>query len=74
LLKEAGFVIDHEHNHSGQCCWEMRDQTDPALPSAPGTLAGKQDVRLMLEWNSGTRPKDIDPLILITNFILRMNG
>jgi len=58
LLKEAGFVIDHEHNHCGQCWWEMRNQTDPTLPSAPGTLAGKKDVRLMPEWKSQAGAKD----------------
>ena len=58
LLKEAGFVIDHEHNHCGQCWWEMRHQTDPTLPSAPGTLAGKKDVRLMPEWKSQAGAKD----------------
>jgi hypothetical protein len=58
LLREAGFVIDHEHNHCGQCWWEIRHQTDRTPPSQPGTVAEKKDVRLTPEWNRPDRPKD----------------
>lgn len=50
LMKDAGFVIDHEHNHHGQCWWEMRSRSNPAPPSAPAELSGKQDVRLRPDW------------------------
>jgi hypothetical protein len=50
LMKDAGLVIDHEHNHLGQCWWEMRAADDPTAPSQPGSLAGERDVRLMPEW------------------------
>lgn len=50
LMKDAGFVIDHEHNHCGQCWWEMRRQSDPTPPSATAELAGAQDVRLGKDW------------------------
>lgn len=52
LMKKAGFVIDHEHNHCGQCWWEIRRADDPKAPSGPGELSGAQDVRLMPQWKS----------------------
>lgn len=50
MMKDAGFVIDHEHNHRGQCWWEIRPATDEAAPSAPRALAGENDVRLRPDW------------------------
>ena len=50
LMKDAGFVVDHEHTHHGQCWWEMRRVEDPTPPSRPGELSGAQDVRLQAEW------------------------
>jgi len=58
MLKKAGFVVDHQHNHCGQCWWEIRHRDDHTSASAPGALAGKKDVRLRPEWNSGTQKKD----------------
>jgi hypothetical protein len=52
MLKRAGFVIDHQHNHCGQCWWEMRKQSDATPPSAAGELAKENDVRLQLNWQS----------------------
>jgi hypothetical protein len=52
LMKEAGFVIDHEHNHCGRCWWEMRSKDDPTKPSAVGELSGDKDVRLRADWAS----------------------
>lgn len=52
VMKEAGFVIDHEHNHRGQCWWEMRRADDTAAPSAPGELAGDGDVRTRGNWQT----------------------
>jgi hypothetical protein len=46
LMDEAGFVIHHDHNHEGQCWWEMRPVDDDPGPSAPGGFAGEKDVRL----------------------------
>ena len=55
LLKRAGYVVDHEHNHCGQCWWEMRKATDPTPPSEPGVVSGEQDVRHRKDWKgSGT--------------------
>lgn len=50
LMKEAGFVIDHEHNHCGQCWWEMHRQEDASTASQPGELSGDKDVRLRKDW------------------------
>jgi hypothetical protein len=52
LMKRAGFVIDHEHNHCGQCWWEMRAYSDKAKTGAVGEISGAADVRLMPKWKS----------------------
>ena len=54
LLKRAGFVVDHQHNHCGRCWWEMRATTDATPPSAPGELSGDHDVRLRPDWKQPT--------------------
>ncbi len=46
LMKKAGFVINHEHNHCGQCWWEMRRKDDASSPE----LTGPHDVRLRADW------------------------
>lgn len=58
LLKRAGFAIDHQHNHQGQCWWEMRAPSDPTAPSQPGELSGQKDVRLRPDWNSSGQQTD----------------
>lgn len=50
MLKRAGFVADHEHNHAGQCWWELRRSDDPGPPSEPGELGGPHDVRGRADW------------------------
>lgn len=45
MMKDAGFVIDHEHNHCGQCWWLMRRANSPT--PAPPTAT---DVRQRAEW------------------------
>lgn len=51
MMREAGFVIDHEHNHQGQCWWEIRPANATGVHSIPGEISGKKDVRLMANWN-----------------------
>lgn len=50
IMDETGFIIDHEHNHHGQCWWEMRPATSkrekPELPP----VRGDHDVRLRDDW------------------------
>jgi hypothetical protein len=58
VLKEAGFHVHHEHNHGGQCWWEIRKADDPTPPSAPGELSGKADVRLRAQWKAPGRAID----------------
>src|ERR1019366_4337602 len=53
LARQANFVIDHQHNHRGQCWWELRRADDRTAPSAPGGLAGSHDVRLRPDWQPG---------------------
>ncbi len=51
MMHEAGFVIDHEHNHLGQCWWEMRPADATGGHSAPGDVAGAKDARLLPDWS-----------------------
>lgn len=50
MMRDAGFVVDHEHNHCGQCWWEFRRKDDPAKPSEPGGFSGPRDVRVRPGW------------------------
>ena len=68
MMREAGFVVDHEHNHCGQCWWEFRRADDTITPNPRGVVAGNFDVRHLLNWRSpkakldqyhrATRPDD----------------
>jgi hypothetical protein len=59
MLKQTGFVVDHEHNHCGQCWWEIRRLSDQTPPSEPGTLAGSNDVRLRPHWGGAGARRDV---------------
>lgn len=50
MLRDAGYVVDHEHNHCGQCWWEMRAAGAPAGHAGVGQVAGDNDVRHRPEW------------------------
>ena len=50
MMRDHGFVIDHEHNHLGQCWWEIRPADAAGGHSAPGAVAGAKDVRLLPHW------------------------
>ncbi|HTO02377.1 MAG TPA: hypothetical protein VL069_01685 [Opitutus sp.] len=50
MMRDAGYVIDHEHNHCGQCWWEMRPLGAPLGHNLAGEVAGLRDVRLRPEW------------------------
>ncbi|MBL9200602.1 MAG: hypothetical protein JNL39_08855 [Opitutaceae bacterium] len=52
LMREAGFTIDHEHNHRGQCWWELRPASATGGHAPPGEVAGAKDVRLRPDWNA----------------------
>lgn len=53
IMERAGFVIHHDHNHRGQCWWEMRRRGDRSGPSRPGELTGGNDVRLLAGYAEG---------------------
>lgn len=53
VLREAGFVVHHEHNHDCKCWWEIVPAASPPPPSEPGGLAGADDIRLNPEWQTG---------------------
>jgi hypothetical protein len=57
VLREAGFVTHHEHNHNCMCWWEIVPRgpghPGPAAPSQPGELAGEDDIRLKPGWDTG---------------------
>lgn len=59
MMREAGFVVDHEHNHCGQCWWEFRQATKGNVQSEPGVVAGKFDVRHLLNWRSEKTKMDV---------------
>jgi hypothetical protein len=48
MMDDAGFIIDHEHNHAGQCYWEMH-RADDRLPGPPPDR-GPHDVRNLPNW------------------------
>lgn len=50
MLKECGYTIDHEHNHRGQCWWEVRPAGTPGGHSPVGAVAGDKDARLLPNW------------------------
>ena len=55
VLADAGFGVDHEHDHGGCCWWEIREADDPAAQSAPGETAGADDARLLPDWDAASR-------------------
>lgn len=50
LMRDAGYVIDHEHNHCGQCWWEMRRKEAAATPAPAGWEKADTDVRTKPNW------------------------
>lgn len=54
VMDRAGYRVDHEHNHLGQCWWEFRKKEDPSPPSQPGGLSSESDVRHAPAWSGGS--------------------
>lgn len=50
VMRDAGFVVDHEHNHCGQCWWEMRPAGTPGGHAPAGSVSGDKDVRSRPGW------------------------
>ena len=49
IMDGAGFLIDHEHNHQGQCWWEMYP-ADAEDPESPPSVRDACDVRRDPGW------------------------
>lgn len=49
----AGFTIDHEHNHCGQCWWELHAQDSLPEPGAAASQAGEANVEKSAAWAMG---------------------
>ncbi|MDR0415896.1 MAG: hypothetical protein LBH76_00995 [Propionibacteriaceae bacterium] len=50
-LRDAGYEVDHEHDHAAHCWWEIRAADDPTPASSAGELT-PDDVRLMPSWEA----------------------
>lgn len=50
IMDQAGFLIDHEHNHRGQCWWEMYPVGAEGRESPP-PLRDSRDVRQQPGWS-----------------------
>lgn len=51
LMQRNGYVVDHEHNHQGQCWWEIRRKTDQTKALECGQNSKIKDVRSDKSWN-----------------------
>ena len=50
VMEKSGFVVEHEHNHRGQCWWDIRKAGD-ADPVPPlGEPMAEADIRLHPNW------------------------
>ena len=58
LMGKAGFVIDHEHNHCGQCWWEIRKADAQDGSTRPGEVSGDKDVRNRPHWRDSATVVD----------------
>ncbi|MCL4217115.1 MAG: hypothetical protein KJ052_08955 [Candidatus Hydrogenedentes bacterium] len=53
VAEKAGFTIDHEHNHLGQCWWELRRKGTPRDLDALRQAAGGDNVESDPAWHKG---------------------
>lgn len=51
MMKAAGFVVDHQHNHRGQCWWEFRKAGEARPDSAGAKLTCEHDITRDSAWN-----------------------
>lgn len=54
VAQKAGFTIDHEHNHRGQCWWELRKRGEPPVSEEGSEAAGERDVSKSPGWFEGS--------------------
>jgi hypothetical protein len=60
LMDEAGFVVHHEHNHAGQCWWEMHGRRTSKAGAVVPSLRGPTDVRRHPNWKQKSHHLDLD--------------
>lgn len=53
VAEQAGFTIDHEHNHCGKCWWELRKKETTPDPDSARAAAGERNVELHPDWPRG---------------------
>lgn len=58
VLEKSGFQTDHQHNHKGQCWWEIRRSDDTSPPSPVGSDQISADARTEAGWDDGVSPID----------------
>lgn len=51
-MADAGFTIDHEHDHAAHCWWEFREMDDSSAPSHGTVFVDVNDVRLRHDWQA----------------------
>jgi len=53
IAERTGFAVDHEHNHCGQCWWELRRAGDTPEPGEAAREAGAGNVERHSGWARG---------------------
>ncbi len=56
LMEEAGFSIDHEHNHKGQCWWVFHRKGEEK--PAEALQSDENDVKIKANWHTDETPID----------------
>lgn len=51
ITDDSGLVLDHEHNHHGQCWWEFRPAQSEPGEAEPPPVRGDFDVRRLQNWH-----------------------
>ncbi len=64
LMDASGFIIDHEHNHAGQCYWEMHRAQDRKGKPEPPPIRGPNDVRQLENWPQQTHHLYVDSALV----------
>ncbi len=62
IMDEAGFLVAHEHNHAGQCWWEMY-RPGSRVPGTPPPLRGTHDVRRLEHWRQALHHLYLDSVL-----------
>ncbi len=58
VMREAGYAVNHEHNHRGQCWWEMFPENDGHAKAGTETIGARYDSKRLAQWDTGETPID----------------